>query len=194
MDLYTAFYTGGTLWTMPKEVQKDAAALFSSLERSGAQVWVSTPSFAEVCLADRRFNSALLPEIKLFLFCGETLQNAIVQKLHSRFPGDKVVNTYGPTESTMAVTQVEIPPSLAAAEEPLPVGAPKPGTWLFIAGPEGEDLPEGERGFAASQRARGELGQFLPAYMIPKKFVFLDALPMTANGEVDRKALGGLAR
>ena len=52
----------------------------------------------------------------------------------------------------------------------------------------------GERGFAASQRARGELARFLPAYMIPKKFVFLDALPMTANGKVDRKALGGLAR
>ncbi len=146
MDLYTAFFTGGTLWTLPKEVQQDAAALFSSLERSGAQVWVSTPSFAEVCLADRRFDSALLPEMKLFLFCGETLQNATAQKLHSRFPGAKVVNTYGPTESTVAVTQVEITPSLAAANEPLPVGAPKPGTWLFITGPEGEDLPEGERG------------------------------------------------
>jgi amino acid adenylation domain-containing protein len=38
-------------------------------------------------------------------------------------------------------------------------------------------------------RLRRYLEQSLPFYMIPSTFVFLDRLPMTANGKIDRKAL-----
>jgi tyrocidine synthetase III len=36
---------------------------------------------------------------------------------------------------------------------------------------------------------RGRLSQSLPAYMVPARFVRLDALPLTPNGKVDRQAL-----
>jgi len=43
--------------------------------------------------------------------------------------------------------------------------------------------------FNFAHNLRSQLGERLPAYMLPRKFVFLDAFPMTANGKVDRIAL-----
>jgi D-alanine--poly(phosphoribitol) ligase subunit 1 len=53
-------------------------------------------------------------------------------------------------------------------------------------------MPDGrnsESDFELSLQLRRALGERLPAYMIPKKWIFRDALPANANGKADRKAL-----
>jgi amino acid adenylation domain-containing protein len=60
-----------------------------------------------------------------------------------------------------------------------------------------EDTPANQRLVAyytsshalAADSLRTELSRFLPAYMVPSAYVSLDALPLTANGKLDRKAL-----
>ena len=146
MDLYTCLRCQGTLWCLTKEVQKDYKELIRSLKESKVQVWVSTPSFAEVCLADRQFSVELLPELSQILFCGETLQNKTVKRLQERFPDAVIVNTYGPTESTVAVTGTVITPKMAEEEACLPVGTVKPGTRIEIQDDTGRWLPEGTPG------------------------------------------------
>ena len=46
--------------------------------------------------------------------------------------------------------------------------------------------------FEVAARLKTRLGERLPAYMIPRKFVFLEAFPMTPNGKADRRALTAL--
>jgi thioesterase domain-containing protein len=41
----------------------------------------------------------------------------------------------------------------------------------------------------ATDELRSTLRQKLPAYMLPSRFVFLEALPLTSNGKVDRNSL-----
>ncbi|MBR0164286.1 MAG: D-alanine--poly(phosphoribitol) ligase subunit DltA [Lachnospiraceae bacterium] len=146
MDLFLTLYTGGTLFALTRGVQSDMRLLLEALGASGAHTFVSTPSFADVCLSDPSFDASLLPCVKHFLFCGEVLTNKTVERLMSRFPDAWIVNTYGPTESTCAVTDVIVSRALNETESPLPVGRPKKGTTLLIVDGKQQPLPDGETG------------------------------------------------
>lgn len=297
MDLYTSLVSGGTLYCLEKSIQSDYRSLMDALRESQAGIWVSTPSFAEVCLSEKAFAQEMMPQMRVFLFCGETLANRTAQKLMQRFPEAVVINTYGPTESTVAVTDVTVTKELAEEVNPLPVGKAKPGTTIEIRSEDGTVVPDGEKGeiiilgdtvstgyfcqkeltekaFFEENGRRGyhtgdkgylesgmlfycgridlqiklhgyrielediennirrlsgiehavvlanerdgkvksltayvvaanrpenereetaklkqELLKYVPEYMVPKKFVFLDQMPMTNNGKADRKRL-----
>lgn len=146
MDLYTCLACGGTLWSLSKAVQSDYKLLMQSLNNSNAAIWVSTPSFAEICLSDKQFNEQLLPNLKVFLFCGETLANDTAGKLMQRFPQAVIVNTYGPTESTVAVTSVEIGRAWIETANPLPLGQAKDGTRIEIRDENDQKVEEGVKG------------------------------------------------
>ncbi len=146
MDLYTCLATNGTLFCLEKSVQSDYKKLMQALRESNANIWVSTPSFADMCLSEKAFTQEMLPYLQAFLFCGEALGNRTVKKLQERFPAARIVNTYGPTESTVAVTDVLITPELNEQLSPLPVGRQKPGTVIEIWDENGNVLPDGEKG------------------------------------------------
>ncbi|MCB8817225.1 D-alanine--poly(phosphoribitol) ligase subunit DltA [Desulfosporosinus shakirovi] len=132
MDLYMSLSTGGTLWSVDKNQIANPKELFASFASSNISYWVSTPSFAEVCLMDPGFNDTLLPRVKRFLFCGEILTHDCATKLAQRFPGAKVENLYGPTEATVAVTNLTITQDILNGFNPLPVGRVKPDALVLI--------------------------------------------------------------
>jgi len=298
MDLYCSLATGGTLFSVGRDLVTNPKMLYRALGNSGATTWVSTPSFAQMCLVEEKFSEGMLPRIRRFLFCGETLATETAARLLERFPRAQVWNMYGPTEATVATTSVRIDVSILEKYSALPVGRPTPGTDVLVVSEAGETLPAQERGeiviagpnvspgylrrpeltaaaffeqgdqrayrtgdqgrfcdgllffegrmdsqlkisgyrievgdveanllalpsvrdaivtpvikngaaqslaafvvlssrneashFALTQSLRRQLAERLPVYMLPRKFVFLDAFPLTANGKADRAQL-----
>ena len=298
MDTYGALVSGGTLCSLTRDDIERPRQLYRRLGEWGLTTWVSTPSFAALCLAERRFDATMLPRLRRFLFCGEVLPAGVAGQLLDRFPGAAVWNTYGPTEATVATTSIRIDRDVLARYPSLPIGRPMPGTRVLVADPQGQPLGDGERGeiviagpnvgagylgrpdltatafatheaarryrtgdrgyvrdgllfcdgrlddqiklhghrvelgdveanlravagvrdavvlpvltdgqpqsltafvvlgerpegsdFAVAQTLRARLAERVPAYMLPRRFVVLDALPLTANGKADRRQL-----
>jgi D-alanine--poly(phosphoribitol) ligase subunit 1 len=298
MDLYCSLATGGTLFSISRDLIENPKKLYRALASSAVTTWVSTPSFAQMCLVEEKFAEAMLQGVRRFLFCGETLAPQTAAQLLNRFPQAQVWNMYGPTEATVATTSIRIDAAILEQYSPLPVGDVMPGTQIFVIDENRQELPANERGeiviagpnvspgyvgrpdltarsffecrgqrayktgdlgrfrddllffegrideqiklsgyrielgdveanlramstvrdavvvpvikngaaqslnafvvlgardqasdFQLAHSLRTQLGERLPAYMLPRKFIFLDALPMTANGKVDRAAL-----
>ena len=298
MDLYCSLATGGTLFSISRDLIENPKKLYSALASSDVTTWVSTPSFAQMCLVEDNFAEAMLPRVRRFLFCGETLAPQTAAQLLARFPQAQVWNMYGPTEATVATTSIQIDSAILEKYSPLPVGRVMPGTKIFIVDQNRTELSANKRGeiiitgpnvspgyagrpdltaraffeyrgqrayktgdlgrfrdsllffegrideqiklsgyrielgdveanlralptvrdavvvpvikngatqsltafvtllarnetsdFKLAHNLRSQLGERLPVYMLPRKFIFLDTFPMTANGKVDRAAL-----
>ena len=288
--VYAGIACGMTLFSIDRDMSADPQILFNYLRKSNVSVWLSTPSFAELCTRSAAFCAEQLPHADRFLFCGEVLTHKLCDELAERFPSARILNTYGPTEATVLVTAVWVTEEIRRDPRPIPIGRPFGEVKLQITN-EGElliisdsvsagyykrpDLSEkvfftdkdtGKRGYATndictcedglyyySGRADNQLkldgyrieiediennltrvenikkaavvpvrkdgrvqyltafvvlnkddglssmermlkikkqaADFLPAYMIPRKIVAADELPLNANGKVDRKSL-----
>lgn len=147
-DFLLAAPNGHTMFALDEAAEKSLASAFEALGKADLDVWVSTPSFLGMCLADPSFGPELLPNLKLVLMCGETLLNHTAAQFFERFgTGVALMNMYGPTETCGAVTDVAITPAMAADPAPLPVGTASPYSEVHILDRETHDeLPQGEEG------------------------------------------------
>ena len=109
----------------------------------GTTTWVSTPSMTAYYLKDRQFSAETLPALSRFIFCGEVLPKPLVEALQRQFPQATIINTYGPTECTVAVTSIEILSHHLADPRPLPIGRVRPNSQIVIAPDTQEILIEG---------------------------------------------------
>jgi D-alanine--poly(phosphoribitol) ligase subunit 1 len=162
MDLYLSLATTGTLFSLEKGHIANFKSLYFALRTSNVTTWVSTPTFAQMCLADRGFEHTMLPRLRRFLFCGEILAPETASQLLDRFPEAEVWNSYGPTEATVACASVQISRETLALYSPLPIGAPMPRSKIFIADEELQPISTGQRGeiiVAGTNVSPGYLGR-----------------------------------
>jgi D-alanine--poly(phosphoribitol) ligase subunit 1 len=183
MSLWPALLSGGSLVTIRPEDVQDFGRLFTRMPALDLNVWISTPSFVDLCLADAGFNATQNPHISHFLFCGDELLNRTAEKLTARFPGARIFNTYGPTEATVAVTGVEITDEILRAHKRLPVGTAKPGTLIAITDEDGRALKDGAKGeiiIAGDSVSKGYLND---PDQTAESFFEYDGLPAYHTGD-----------
>ena len=290
-EIYGALLFGGRLVIVPKHTAQDAEAFLALLSAHAVTILNQTPT-AFYALIDAVLGQPHRPlALKLVITGGEALQPARLADCHGRYPGVRLVNMYGITETTVHVTWKVIGPAEIANGRSV-IGSPLPGYAVVVVdsarrlqppGVPGEiwvaghgvargylnrpeltaarftvhpDLPgqrlyrsgdfgrlgaDGEliylgriddqtkvRGYRietgeiesqlfahplvrdAAVRADGadgltawlvaepsltleavltHLGDKLPEYMLPSRFLLIDAIPMTGNGKVDSKRL-----
>lgn len=101
-----------------------------------------TPSFLTHLAAQRELPDPLAG-VTLVASSGESLRPFLTAG-HRRLVPGRLVNQYGPTESTMTTTRHDVP------DDPDPsldlVGHPRPGTEIRILGPDLAPVPDGEVG------------------------------------------------
>ncbi|MCS4487858.1 D-alanine--poly(phosphoribitol) ligase subunit DltA [Streptococcus sciuri] len=137
---------GGTLYALPKEIIGDFRKLFATISNLPIQVWTSTPSFVDMALLSDTFSEEYLPKLTHFYFDGEELTVKTAKKLRQRFPHARIVNAYGPTEATVALSAVAITNEMLESYKRLPIGYPKPDSPTFIVDDEGEIVANGQQG------------------------------------------------
>lgn len=129
-DLYLSLVSISEHYILENETKIDFNKMFEDLKESKATISFMTPSFVDLLLLDKSFNEKLMPYLKIIVFCGEELLENTIHKLYERFKNIKIINMYGPTECTFAVTSIEIPRNINMKN--IPVGKVKDGCEIFI--------------------------------------------------------------
>lgn len=160
-DMFVAWAAGATLVVYPSAGQNDP---LDYTRRQRVSVWFSVPSVAVMLDNLRRAEPGALPGLRLSLFCGEPLTWNTWRVWRQVAPQSRVVNLYGPTETTIAITHFEVPehyPEHASASGIIPIGRAFPGQRVSIRGDDATSCSAGAAGalwLSGDQLSAGYLG------------------------------------
>lgn len=183
---------GGTLFALPKEMTTDFQQLFETITALPIGIWVSTPSFVDMAMLSHDFNHETLPNLTHFYFDGEELTIKTAQKLRDRFPKARIVNAYGPTEATVALSAVAITDEMLTSYKRLPIGYTKSDSPTFIVDENGQFLPNGEQGEIIVSGPAVSKGYLNNPERTQVAFFEIDGLPAYHTGDLGTMTEQGL--
>jgi amino acid adenylation domain-containing protein/FkbM family methyltransferase len=193
-ELFGALLFGGRLVVVPSETAANAPAMLELLRAEGVTILNQTPP-AFGPLAEEAIRQKPELALRLIVFGGQQLDAVKLKAWHREYPGVKLINMYGITETCVFVTYREI---LAADMERAfsPIGRPIPTMETYIVdralrpvprGATGELLVGGD-GLARGYLNRPELTQerFIPHPFRAQGRVYRsgDCARQTANGDL----------
>ncbi|MGW7362021.1 amino acid adenylation domain-containing protein [Streptomyces sp. NPDC054841] len=162
-DLFLPLVSGATLVVPDPADLEDPAATLRWLAASGATTLHITPSLADLLVAEHADDPGAAPRpqaLRAVLFAGEPLTGQAVTRWRRHFGETaRVVNLYGPTETTLAKCWYEVPADPVDGVQP--IGHPLPETQVAVLGRDGRPAGIGETGeltIRTPHRSLGYLG------------------------------------
>jgi amino acid adenylation domain-containing protein len=187
LEIFWAFEAGGCLDLIPDRLRTDGHALTRWLAaRSTGCVWLPP-----VLLDDF---AAALAEVDLRLFRlmsgGEAVPLGPLAAVADLHPEAHILDGYGPTEASIAITFWTLPP-VPAREGFALIGKPLPNTRVYVLSAEGEPVPLGVPGelcIAGIGLAQGYLGRpdLTAGRFVPDPFSTEPGARMYRTGDLTR--------
>lgn len=138
--------TSGAAVCLPGTRSRTAGRVFSFAREHDVTALHVVPSLARRWLATGEIDHRL-PALRAAFFAGEPLPADLVHAWRARVaPSSRVVNLYGPTETTLAKCFYEVPPVVGGGGQ-VPVGRPLPECEVRVLRPGSwEECPPGAQG------------------------------------------------
>ncbi len=166
-EIFTTLSAGAALFLRPEAMAAGPSVFFSSVERWRLTVLGLPTAYWHELAAS---TVALPASLRLTILGGEAALPRRVEEWCRRAPtGSRLVNTYGPTETTICATHWQVDCAEVARDmSPLgelgdvPIGRAVDGVWLRVLNRAGRSVPigvPGELAIGGAGVARGYLGQ-----------------------------------
>jgi non-ribosomal peptide synthetase-like protein len=131
-EIWLAWSAGATLLAGTADLMRAGGDLAPILEREGVTVWCCVPTLLAM-------QESTVSTLRLLNLGGEVCPPELVRRFAR--PGLRVLNTYGPTETTITATVAEVSPG-----RPVTIGRPLPNYTCHILGENLSPVRPGEPG------------------------------------------------
>jgi len=124
--VFPTLFTGGSLVIPRREDLLFLKRFFGVVHEAGITLTSFSPSYLRLLVASRKLDKLAGSDLRTLALGGEKCVAEDVAELWRVLPGLRVFNRYGPTETTIAVTNYEVERADVASGK-VPIGAPHPG-------------------------------------------------------------------
>ncbi len=156
--LFPTLAAGGSVVLRPRDALLFPRTFVNAVLDERVTYTGFSPSYLRVLLSSRDLSRIATSDLDVIALGGEAASAGDIERLRAILPRVRIVNRYGPTETTIAVTHHEVRRGLGTGEA-VPIGRPHPGTEFHLVRADGsviEDHDEiGELHIAGDQLMTG---------------------------------------
>jgi D-alanine--poly(phosphoribitol) ligase subunit 1 len=140
-NLFSTLVSGGTVIIRPRDALLFPRTFYNTIAKEKVTYSGFTPSYLRLLLASSQLSTLNDSTLEVIALGGEAVSREDLRALWADVPHLRVFNRYGPTETTIAVTNVELRREMIEVGA-IPIGRPHPGV-TFILIDEGGRVVEG---------------------------------------------------
>jgi D-alanine--poly(phosphoribitol) ligase subunit 1 len=117
-DIYCGLLNGAALVPVETSEMTNPATWVKTIRAAGATIMFAVPTLFLILDQLGLLTPKALPGIRIFQFGGEGYPTAKLREFHDRFAGSaRLINVYGPTETSCICSSVEITPGILVAPD-----------------------------------------------------------------------------